>query len=243
MRIKKTIKTNKLDFDYFVNINKDGLFTTYLPNNIVEKLESYGISVNRGRGNKSGYFQTNSMQELVKSVTEIMLKFSEKKLISTKIVLRYEITTRCSYCKADNGEIVPNGYWETKINNNENYHWQNGSVAMDSLNTNPFGFLVFVQPRQKKTWKYPDGETFEEYTSIDKKDIKESSTLDWLNSICSIEPYDKDKVKDIDYSEKVGLFFKNMLMYIFNLNEKLKRAFGKDLKLNVQNIKMIEEAK
>ena len=243
MRIKKTIKTNKLDFDYFININKDGLFTTYLPNNIVEKLESYGISVNRGRGNKNGYFQTNSMQELVKSVTEIILKFSEKKLISTKIILRYEITTRCSYCKTDNGEIVPNGFWERKINNNDDYHWQNGSVAMDSLHRSPFGFLVFVQPKQKKTWRYPDGEIFEEYTPIDRKDIKENSTLDWLNSICSIEPYDKYKIKDIDYSEKAGLFFKNMLMYIFNLNEKLKRAFGKDLKLNVQNIKMIEEAK
>ena len=61
MIIKKRMLTEKLDFNYNVNVNKDGGFTTYIPEDVIEKLEKSGIKLGAGRGYKKGYFASNSL--------------------------------------------------------------------------------------------------------------------------------------------------------------------------------------
>ena len=91
MRLKKEVSTEKLKFTYFVNVTSDGLFTAYIPEDIIAKLEAAGISINYGRDKKKGYFAAPSLAEIQKSILAVAEKFSEKKLVLSKIILRYEI--------------------------------------------------------------------------------------------------------------------------------------------------------
>jgi len=76
MRIKKKICTPKLNVEYVVNVSPDGTFTAYLPEDTIEKLESYGIEVNIGRGNRKGYFQANSLSQIEDDVSKLIHKLS-----------------------------------------------------------------------------------------------------------------------------------------------------------------------
>jgi len=79
MRLKKNISTDKLNFEYFINVNKDGLFSAYLPKEIVEKLEQYGIQVAYGRGHRKGFFEAQSLADIENRILKTIQKFSEKK--------------------------------------------------------------------------------------------------------------------------------------------------------------------
>ncbi len=89
MRLKKKVFTDKIEFEYFINVTSEGLFTTYLPEEVIIKLEKYGIETNYGRGKHKGYFEAQSLKEIQEKVKNIANKFSESKLIFSKIVLRY----------------------------------------------------------------------------------------------------------------------------------------------------------
>ena len=239
MRLNKKVKTDKLEFDYSVNITKQGIFTAYLPEDIINKLESSGIKLNYGRGYKKGYFEGSSLKEVEEAISNIIEKYNEKKLISSSIVLRYQIITSCSYCKTKKGEIVPNGRWERKLNKNDKYHWLEGTEENNANHPNPFGFRVYVDPRKLNVYVYPDKTEYKEYVSIDEKDIPEGSTLDWLNSVCGMSWKDENDVKDIEYSEEVGIFFKNIILYICNLNEKLKKIFGEEMEISISKVPLL----
>lgn len=47
--------------------------------------------------------------------------------------------------------------------------------------------------------------------------------------------------KEIDYTPQLGLFFKNMLLYIFNMNEKIREIFGEDFDLSKIDFKKIPQ--
>ncbi len=165
MRLKKKIITDKIEFEYFVNVTTEGIFTTYLPPEIMEKLEKYGIHAGYGRGHKKGYFSTTSLQEIEERVEQIVEKFNQKKLKSSMIVLRYEITTKCSYCKTKTGEIVPNGSWQQKIDKNREYNWQNGTKEQNSTHASPFGFSIYVEPQKLNIYTFPDKSGYRKYAN------------------------------------------------------------------------------
>ena len=236
MRLKKKIYTDKLEFEYFVNISKEGLFTAYLPEEIITKLESSGIKIGHGRGGRKGYFEAQSLKEIEENISKIIQKFSEKKLVSSKIVLRYEIITACAYGKTEKGEIVPNGYWQKRIDKTDKYEWLGGTKQLNSNDSEPFGFQIYVEPQRLNVYIFPDKTEHKEYVNIEDEDIKEGSTLDWLNSICGMRSQEDDNIKDIDYSEEIGLFFKNVILYICNLNENLKKVFGEEMEINPQKL-------
>lgn len=239
MRLKRKIYTDQIEFDYFINVTTQGLFTAYLPEEVITKLENCGIKVNYGRGSKKGYFEAQSLKEIEDKIESIIQKFSEKKLISSKIVLRYEIITACSYCKTKKGEIVPNGDWEQRLNKRKGYNWLQGTKDMDACNREPFGFRIYVEPQRLNVYVFPDKTEHKEYIDVEDKDIKEGSTLDWLCSITAMSPDEEDNIKDIDYSEEIGLFFKNIILYICNLNEKLKKVLGEKMEINQKTIPLL----
>jgi hypothetical protein len=239
MRLKRKLYQDKLEFEYFINVTSEGLFTAYLPEDVVEKLESSGIDVGYGRGRRKGYFEAHALKDIEEQIKKATEKYSEKKLKSTKIVLRYEIITTCSYCKTKKGEIVPNGGWEQRLNKSRDYNWINGTKDMDNCYSEPFGFRVYVEPQRLNVYIFPDKTEHKEYVSLEDDEIKDESTLDWLNSISSISADDDNNIKDIDYSEEVGLFFKNIILYICNLNEKLKKLFGEKMEISKKSLPLL----
>ena len=217
MRLKRKLWHDKLNFEYFINVTSEGIFTAYLPEDVVKKLELSGIEVGRGRGGKKGYFEAASLSKIEDDVEKATEKYSKKSLLSSKIVLRYDIITTCSYCKTKKGEIVPNGYWEERANKTDGSNWLNGTKDMNSCNREPFGFRIYVEPQRLNVYVFPDKTKHKEYINIEEKDKKEGSTLDWLCSICSMDYEDENNIKDIDYSEDVGRFFKSAILYICNM--------------------------
>lgn len=107
MRLKRKIQHKKLAFEYFINVNSEGLFTAYLPEEVIKKLESSGIKIGRGRAGRKGYFEADTLTGIEERVIKATERYSEKTLLSSRVVLRYEIITACSYCKTKKGEIVP----------------------------------------------------------------------------------------------------------------------------------------
>jgi len=241
MRLKKKIYTDQIEFEYFINVTSEGLFTTYLPEEVLIKLEKYGIEANYGRGRRKGYFEAQSLKEIEEKVKNIANKFSESKLILSKIVLRYEIITTCTYCKTKKGEIVPDGNWQQRLDKGKDYDWFSGTKNMDNCNREPFGFRVYVEPQKLNVYVFPDKTEYKEYQNLEDEDIKENSTLDWLCSLAAISPDEENNIKDIDYSEEVGLFFKNIILYICNLNEKLKKLFGDKIEITQKSLPLLSK--
>jgi len=221
-------ETEKITFKYSINVDKEGLFSTTLPKEIVEKLESAQIRLNTNRLNNKGYFCDVTLEGLRKKIKEVVEQYSKREMVEEKIVLRYSIDTFCSYCKTKKGLIVPNGNWEAEANKKEGYHWLEGTLnKKHSTKNDPFGFSVYVEPRLLRRWRFPNGDIKEESEGLEGDMIEKNSTLDWLDSLCSMDD-DYREVKCIDYTEETGLFFKNMIIYICEMNEKLKLVFNDD---------------
>jgi hypothetical protein len=243
MRLKKQVKSKKISFEYFVNVNNEGMFTTYLSEDIIQKFESCGIKINYGRGNRKGFYESTTLQGIEKLIQEKVDKINSKKLIETKIVIRYDIITSCSYCKTKKGEIVPNGYWQKRIDKDkvDGCDWFNGTHEMNSSNRSPYGFKLYVEVDRLNIYSFPDNTTHKEYVSLTEGEKVEGSTLDWLDSLTAMQPEDNSNIKEIDYTEELGLFFKNVILYICGLNEKLKNLFGDKIELTNKQLPLLKE--
>jgi hypothetical protein len=49
-----------------------------------------------------------------------------------------------------------------------------------------------------------------------------------LAGLCGIT---YNKYKEVDYTPELGLFFKNIILYIFRINEQFLKIFGKEVDL------------
>ena len=223
-------QSDNLEFSYTVNIDKEGNFTTTIPEDVVSKLQEVAIKVKHNRMGNLGFFSEKSLGELVSSVEEIAKQYSEKELIEEKIIFRYAVEIDCSYWKSANGDILPNGSWDEDRKDGDCSGWVNGKKDLHSNNRSPFGFNIFVEVQKVKVWKFKNGETTKEYNNVRESDLEDNKTLSWVNSIYSIADYHMD-VKEVDYSPEIAIFFKNMLSYVFNMNENMINLFGKDFDL------------
>lgn len=222
--------SDRLSFKYDISVDKAGLFSTTLPPVVVQQLKDSGIEVNRNRSGNDGYFNDRTMEGLITQVKKVADKFSSRELIERKIVLLYSLETTCSYCKRKDGELVPNGYHLEEIGG-AGCKWEGGNIDTHAMHSAPYGFQVYVEPQIKEVYKFCDGKTVDEYHNLRDEDKKEGTTLYWLDSIVSMSKGELDP-KEIEYNEKVGLFFKSLLLYIFNINEKLQAALNPHLDLS-----------
>ena len=132
MRVVKTItvakKENNLElkFKYTINVSLEGIFSTTLPSEIATLFLSYGISLNENKLKNPGYFYSETMEDLIIQVNKVIELFFSRKVIKNEIVIRFQIRTTCSYCKANGAtsDVVPNGRW---VKDNK-YEWFNGNV-------------------------------------------------------------------------------------------------------------------
>lgn len=233
--------TIKLKFSYEISVGKDGLFATTLPKEVVDSMQKAGIKLARNRLNNYGYFEDNSLTGLKNQVQVDVEKYSKRELVSVKTVLLYSIETNCHYCKTKVGEIVPNGRWQQKEDGE--YKWIEGSKGRSMMSAEPYGFFCYVEPKLLNTWKFPDGEYYKEYLSI--PDGNKDKNLDWLNSVVHMGKTNYSEPKEIDYTPELGKFFKSIIIYVCQMNEKLKELFTEDIDLSKAKLesfqKLLEE--
>jgi len=224
-------KHENLSFNYDVNIDKQGNFTTTIPKEVSEKLMSIGVKLRQNNRHNYGYFHGTSLHELEEKVQKTADKYSKKELIDEKIVFKYAVDTVCSYCKGVSGTLYPNGGLEQDAEGYENgYHWVNGTKS-DSYSKGPYSFEIAFEIKKVKTWAFPNGEQSKEYLRLEESDIKDDEILYWLNSLCGLHLNSTSTVKEIEYTKEIGIFFKKMILFIFNINENIRSIFGKEFDL------------
>lgn len=224
-----------LSFKYDVSIDQLGNFTTMMPEDVVKKLESIGVKLNTGSGrrrHKKGFFSATSLQELEKKVKETADKYSRKKLVSEKIIIRYAVDTRCSYCRSANGNIYPNGGLEQDAEGyDKGYHWINGTKDTHGFNTGPYSIEIAFEIKKVRTWEFPSGEQTKEYDRLEESEAKKDDALFWLHSLCGLTLSSDNTAKEIEYTKDIGFLFKNMVLFIFNINERIRSIFGEEFDL------------
>jgi hypothetical protein len=229
---KQRYKSENLSFEYDVYVDKQGNFTATLPKDVVEKLEGININLQWGRRGRKGWFSEKSLHELEKAIKETADKFSKKKLIDEKIIIRYAVDTRCSYCRSANGNIYPNGHWETQAEGEKNgYHWIESSLKQTAMDRGPFALEVAFEIKKRRTWQFPNKETTIEYERLEESELKKDGVMDWLYALCGID-FSHNNEKEIEYTDEIGLFFKNMILFIININERICQVFGGEFDLS-----------
>ncbi|MBE3122079.1 MAG: hypothetical protein IMZ58_07740 [Thermoplasmata archaeon] len=226
-------ENENLTFKYDVSIDKQGRFTTTIPKEITEKLMSIGIKLNSGRRQTYGFFSAESLNELEKKVEETADKYSKKKLVDEKIVIKYAVDTHCSYCRSASRNIYPNGRVEEDAEGYEKgYHWIEGTKHSSSMDRKPYSLEVAFEIQKAKTWEFPNGEQTKEYVRLEESDTKDDEVLYWLTSLCGLSFSHDSTVKEIEYTKDIGVLFRNMILFIFNINEQIHFIFGEEFDLS-----------
>lgn len=228
----KIVERSKIDsddvlmFDLKININQEGLFTAYLPEDIVKLFDDAGVDLdwNPARRTRSGFFSSQTMQGLLSDVQERTAEYFSREMIEDKIVIRYDIQTTCSYCLSVDGAIVPNGRPEWVLS--DSYDWLQGTVEQNSNKRHPYGILIYAIPAKRRTYKYKSGKEKTEYEELytNSMDKDQEGFLYHLASFVSMKPPGgwHSKLKEIDYTEDAAKFFVNLLTNICRLNERIK---------------------
>lgn len=204
---KKTIK-----FDFVVNVNSEGLFTTTLDQADVNILKSYGINLgtNGRSGAREGFFKSSTLDKLIISVKEVAEKCLSEKLISKDIVIKYVICSVASFGFTKDDKIIPNLGFHADGIPDKDRHWQKGTVDSHASNPLPVGLQLFVDVKYKCTYEYLDGRkriAYERISDIPKSDQQDLYYLHWLNNICSQKRPQEGKLIEMPYTEDRAKFF------------------------------------
>lgn len=247
----------ELKFRYDVSVDKEGIFSTTLPKEIVELFQTANIDLHLNRMKNFGYLSDKTFEGLKNKVKDISLEYLSRELISEKIILQYVIQTQCSYGISKSGDVCPNPskewtdmpyYMEEGAENFPNNSWHEGNIKIDAFNPSPFGIQVYIRPFVRRDYKYKSNKTKTEYSrmcyggDIAEKALEKGYYLRWLDSIPCIKKTKELSVKEIDYSEVVAEFFVNMIKSICNLNERIKDFLEPDViqKIAESRTKLLE---
>lgn len=222
----------ELEFKYDINVNKDGTFTTTIPQNIVELFDAAQIDLSRNQLRRKGYFTSDTIDGLTKQVLKCCEEYLSRKMISHEIVIKYCIQTTCSYCLDIKGEVVPNGSNEWTKTKDGSYHWKQGTENQHANEHHPFGINIYAKPFHKREFKYKSGkikQEYEHFSAFGSSETKKNQHyLKWLEGISSICPPEHGKIMEITYSEDVAKVFVDMLKGICMINEKIKDLITPD---------------
>jgi hypothetical protein len=149
--------------------------------------------------------------------------------------------TNCHYVKGRSGTIYPNGHGPKDAGDEVDggCDWIDGTKN-DSGNE-PYSLSVFVRPYWVKIWKFPDGtiHTEAEYMTDSSSHIGDDATLKWLCTLVRMAPERHSSYKEIDYTPELGLMFKNMILFIIEINERIQELFGKEFDLSQLDVTKI----
>lgn len=221
----KNGRRTEFKFQYDVNVDKEGIFSTTLPKDIVEQFKAANIDMRSNRIGNEGYLAAETKEGLMKLVKDIAEEFMSRELISEKIVIRYAINTACHYCIV-NGEVVPNGHYVPSDERNANY-WKGGNIHNGSTDRHPYSLSVYAKPFVKREYQYKSGKTKIEYEQlcyggdIAHRMKEADERLAFLDDFVKMYP-DSGDVQDVDYTADTCRFFTNLVVAICKLNEQIK---------------------
>lgn len=222
-----------IKFNTPVNVSKEGLFTTTLPEDIVKKLKSYGADFASNRSGREGFFASETLKGLEKEIEAFTKNAITREVISDQLVIKYEIITQASYVRDTDGKILPNGRWvKNKEDFNKTAGWVQGNQSFGSRACTPM-LSVFATVLRKIEYRYGNGTEkteYERYSSESRKDGTDfDSSIDWLADQCGVcaqrqsYRYDEvNKLPEVPATEDNAQFFVTLLKFIYKANELLK---------------------
>lgn len=218
-------KTGSLEFKYDINVTKSGTFTTTLPKDVVAKLQSVGIYVQSNRAGTPGFYEANSMDELIKHVRKISEEYVSGEVIEEVMLIRYAIDTAVSYWRSSNGEICSNGsYDQTGETTGGMYDaskmgWKHGT--RDSTG-GPFEIEVYAELVLKVTTLFKSGRKKVDFKTV-MSVPKETPNLHWLWGVRRMNPNGRMKVWEIEATEENAAFFVALLKAMISLSDRMKQ--------------------
>lgn len=141
LNITEKNANNSLSVTAKVNVTKEGVFTTTLSKEDVDKIHSYGIKLPTNRLGNEGYFNSIALSDLESQIREVLKRCLSYKIVEEVPVIKYQLETVCAFSYDKNGNIIPNPSKEW-TESGENGEWREGTFRLDALNTQPFGFSV-----------------------------------------------------------------------------------------------------
>ena len=215
----------KIKIKVTVNVYANGVFYFDLPTDVKLMFSGAGVSCNR--------IEATTFQSLEPVFKERCKDFFSKELVETKLLIRYQIATSCSYWKNRDGDIFPNGRFEDIRDKmigvapkyDDFYGWQETLVSSNAASPKPYGFQIWTNVVKRELFKYKSGKVWskDEYISSDLAATIGDEPLLFLTSIVSDSKSSYDvPIMEIDYSTEVGQFFVSMYKSIFELNERIR---------------------
>lgn len=178
LNITEKNANNSLSVTVKVNVTKEGVFTTTLSKEDVDKIHSYGIKLPTNRLGNEGYFNSIALSDLESQIREVLKRCLSYKIVEEVPVIKYQLETNCTFSYDKNGNIVPNPSKEW-TGGDENGEWRDGTSRLDALNAQPFGFSVYAKPFLKRVIEYGNG-----VTKIWKNTTKNSKNPDLQKKHC-----------------------------------------------------------
>lgn len=215
-----------------MNVTKEGVFTTTLSKEDVDKIHSYGIKLPTNRLGNEGYFNSIALSDLESQIREVLKRCLSYKIVEEVPVIKYQLETNCTFSYDKNGNIVPNPSKEW-TGGDENGKWRDGTSRLDALNTQPFGFSVYAKPFLKRVIEYGNGETKVEYGRLN---TEKGTYAHWLNYVTCISYNRYKPVMEVGCNECTSKLFVDMIKSICEISEQVKSF------INPEQIKAIAES-
>lgn len=235
-------------FQVTIRVNKEGQFTTMLPEDVTKLLEEREIPVLHNRLGRAGFFSDDTLAGIKQQIVKKIQLLCSEKEISRKRVIRYVIKTTCRYTKTKKGDFVPTIYYTDDLDEDKKADAEGiggiGTVDIDACRRKTYGFNVYAHVYERIDYEYTaTGKKRIEYVSLHEHkfgDGRPDDPIDWLTGItCQSE--ERSDLMEIDYTHKRGLFFVNLYKAIFKINEAICPFVNPDnIDSLVNNLKLLK---
>ena len=229
----KLVDGEKIVFNTTVNVTKEGLFTTTLPKEATDLLESYGPKLDLNRVGRAGFFSSDTLEGLRREIEKTIEEAVSKELIEDKLIIKYSITTAGHYALDTDGEIIPNGCWRKDPEERKKEfgtNWREGNSKGSTMYGTCPSVSVFARVFHKKTYAYRSGRTIQQLETYypETKDGR-GKAIDWINSLCNISSTrqwngkeDFSNTPEIDATEENAEMLVQLFKLVFQCNELFK---------------------
>jgi len=209
----------RMSVEFDVTVNKEGLFTTTLPEDEVEKIKDLGVelSTNGRRNGREGFFAGPDLSKLLDDIHRVLCQCVSRELLSEEIMIKYGIVSVCGHWLTVDGDIIPNGAWTEDGQPDEDTYWVHGTKAASSTDRLAPGVMFCAQPIVRSIYRYKNGEEKTVNEVISVSSLKETDfyneekyySLRWLANIPNIRMPKEADVQYIDFTPERGEFFVN----------------------------------
>lgn len=215
-----------------ISVSSEGIFGCTLPPEIAQLFLDHGIELELNRLRNPGYFSDQTLLGIKYKIGAKISELCSEDEISREKVIRYGIETNCSYAFGKDGEYLPNA----SARDDGGSDWHTGTKWNDATKPGPYGFIVYVKPQVKTTYQYCTGKTRVAYGRFydgnplgsTNADMARSDPGLWLALMPTISPGGSFNdmgsvgIKEIPYTHEAAMFFKNLMISIFKMNEQIK---------------------